>query len=694
MNLTPDKSFRIASLSIAVSALLGCSSAIEGDAPKQSEVAPQGSAVTATHPSGQSQSAAGAGGTHLPAGVVMTPMGPRDAAKVHAVPNHASVEHDGTVKVDGRVVDKFEPLTSRGATPDVNVSPGTQVANWVESTNTNATNIQGLQYFDSMNANFTVPALPRANDGQLIYLFPSVQNSDSILQPVLQYGNNGSFGGNYWSLAVWLCYSAASGTPCPHSTPITVSAGDQIQSFSVMLAIGGGSQTWQVTAIDTSVAGGPLTTATFNPDSAPYNTAQSAVLEAYNLQSCDDYPGSNTMVFSDVSVTEAGPYFYSDNPVTPTWSTAVASSSQEASLGYPTNCGFNVNAGPAIASLGWAPPDPVASTVSWGPGRLDTFVRGEEDGAIYHKYWNGTAWGPSETSWEDLGGAATGTAEAVSWGEGRLDVFVRGTDDQLYHDAFDSGAWSGWNSLGGFVASHPTVVSWGPNRLDVFVVGPDAHMYHKAFDGNSWSPSTTGWDDLGGEFLGPIKAVSWGPNRIDVFGTGLDAALYHMAWTGSAWWPEGYWQKLGGDVAGAPSVVSWAANRLDIFVTGAADGQLYHSAGDGVNFGGWDPLGGQIAGSPVAAAWGPNRIDIFVTGSQTGDLYHKYWDGSEWGPPSGYDDLGGTPIITSPTVVSSGAGLLDVFVARSDRAIYHKGWNGAWTPSFTGFDDLSGVVSW
>jgi hypothetical protein len=40
---------------------------------------------------------------------------------------------------------------------------------------------------------------------------------------------------------------------------------------------------------------------------------------------------------------------------------------------------------------------------SWGPDRLDVFVVGT-DGGMYHKWWDGTAWGPSITGYEALGG--------------------------------------------------------------------------------------------------------------------------------------------------------------------------------------------------------------------------------------------------------------------------------------------------
>jgi Pregnancy-associated plasma protein-A. len=44
--------------------------------------------------------------------------------------------------------------------------------------------------------------------------------------------------------------------------------------------------------------------------------------------------------------------------------------------------------------------------VAWGANRLDVFVTGT-DSALYHKWWNGSSWGPSLTGYEGLGGVIT-----------------------------------------------------------------------------------------------------------------------------------------------------------------------------------------------------------------------------------------------------------------------------------------------
>jgi hypothetical protein len=74
---------------------------------------------------------------------------------------------------------------------------------------------------------------------------------------------------------------------------------------------------------------------------------------------------------------------------------------------------------------------------------------------MFHKWWDGSSWGPSQTDWE-------------------------------------------W--LGGTFNSPPAVVSWAPNRLDIFGLGVNNEMLHKWRDGSSWGPSQTGWETLGGIF--------------------------------------------------------------------------------------------------------------------------------------------------------------------------------------------------
>jgi hypothetical protein len=98
-------------------------------------------------------------------------------------------------------------------------------------------------------------------------------------------------------------------------------------------------------------------------------------------------------------------------------------------------------------------------------------------------------------NWEGPGGTFTGPPAVASWGPGRLDVFGLGLDRVMFHKAWDGTAWrpsvSGWEQLGTFM-SPPSVVAWG-HRLDIFGIGLDGAPYHKAWGGTRGGrPSSAG----------------------------------------------------------------------------------------------------------------------------------------------------------------------------------------------------------
>src|SRR5207253_1957534 len=101
----------------------------------------------------------------------------------------------------------------------------------------------------------------------------------------------------------------------------------------------------------------------------------------------------------------------------------------------------------------------------------------------------------------------TSSRFAVAWSANRLDIFGLGTDRQMYHKWWDGSNWgpsiTDWEPLGGVFTSPPVVVAWAANRLDIFGLGTDQQMYHKWWDGSNWGPSITDWEPLGGVFSEP-----------------------------------------------------------------------------------------------------------------------------------------------------------------------------------------------
>jgi hypothetical protein len=55
---------------------------------------------------------------------------------------------------------------------------------------------------------------------------------------------------------------------------------------------------------------------------------------------------------------------------------------------------------------------------AWGANRLDVFVTGT-DSALYHKWWDGNAWGPSLTGYEFMGGIISSFRESSAGQESR-----------------------------------------------------------------------------------------------------------------------------------------------------------------------------------------------------------------------------------------------------------------------------------
>lgn len=238
------------------------------------------------------------------------------------------------------------------------------------------------------------------------------------------------------------------------------------------------------------------------------------------------------------------------------------------------------------------------AATSWGENRLDVFGIGASDSGLLHKYYDGSQWQPAD-GLENLGNTLKGGVTAVSTNTSRLDVFATGSSGELFHLYYDGTKWSNWEDmLAPFPLSDPTVSSWGPNRLDLFGVSLDlGHLWHTAFDGSQW----LAWEDLGtgggdGGLVGPVAATSWGPNRIDIVALGKDGGYWYKYWDGSQWNPT--------------------------------DNTLY-------------PKGGQFASVPTVVSWGVERLDIFGVMAEGGELGHQTWYGSGWYPDWGFEKLGG-----------------------------------------------------
>jgi hypothetical protein len=329
--------------------------------------------------------------------------------------------------------------------------------------------------------------------------------------------------------------------------------------------------------------------------------------------------------------------------------------------------------------------DNVISAVSWGPNRLDVFVRGQDETSIFHKSWDFDHWDPDD--FEMLGFEENdGQLSAASWGTNRLDIFVRSNADKnIYHRYWDGGIewkpYDHWENLGQRSDGQIAAVSWGPNRLDLFVrgAGGDSSVYHKAWAWDEWERDGK-WENLQGRSDGYISAVSWGPNRLDVFIRSLDGDIMWRYWDGRTWNPSNEWENISQNLKsdGQISAVSWGPNRLDVFVRKISDRNLYHRYWDGVkwNDDGWINLQGGIEPDFCAVSWGPNRLDVFVRSNVDKNIYHKYLNGTTWGTSLyGYQYLGGEGL-GKISAVSWAPNRLDVFSLSTSRSLIYKKFSG------------------
>jgi hypothetical protein len=137
-----------------------------------------------------------------------------------------------------------------------------------------------------------------------------------------------------------------------------------------------------------------------------------------------------------------------------------------------------------------------------GRDRVAVFARAST-GELLIKWWNGKSWtdfislGSYEVPDPDypvvhLTTPLTGPPAACSWGPRRLDVFVRGAAGQLLHRRWEGKEWSHFQSLGMPLSTDHVPLpftgtiaacSWGAGRLDVIARALDGRLYHAWFDG-------------------------------------------------------------------------------------------------------------------------------------------------------------------------------------------------------------------
>lgn len=264
------------------------------------------------------------------------PEPPRDYVATPAGWYHRSCVH---VVEDGARIDRAHVVTRRNGTkyqlpkcthpawreggsdqrPDEKVPGPPTAPGWIEAA---WFEVNPPAWYKKITANWTVPpnptgVYPDPPETQVYYTFPGIQNAYYIIQPVLQYGYNGLFGGKFWTIASWHCHDS---NDCDlSSSRPTVTAGAALNGSVEASNCVAGTCSWTITA---NVVNGVSTSLTVT-DNDDYTWITGGAVEAYQFTACDQYP-KNGVFYSMVSVydqnlTQVYPSWskYVKNPVSP-----------------------------------------------------------------------------------------------------------------------------------------------------------------------------------------------------------------------------------------------------------------------------------------------------------------------------------------------------------------------------------------
>jgi hypothetical protein len=252
----------------------------------------------------------------VPEGYVITPAGyfhsscVRSLAKGERLLPDGRVQHnDGTVDQEAAtcVYPRYSPAGKQigsGASKESAQTATNSTATTAPVINgylldANATTGSATTSYGALIARWTVPSLPTANDGQVLFFFPGFEDIDavdSILQPVLGWYVNPE----RWTIASWNCCLNGIVTNSP---AVTVSPGDRIYGSITSTCAAGtlSCATWNVLTLDLST--GESTTLADTPsDGQIFNWAFGGVLEVDNIVSCDDFPPNRHLSFDKVTV--------------------------------------------------------------------------------------------------------------------------------------------------------------------------------------------------------------------------------------------------------------------------------------------------------------------------------------------------------------------------------------------------------
>jgi len=182
----------------------------------------------------------------------------------------------------------------------------------------------------SMNASWVVPSLPQKSAGQTVYFWPGFKSQQPemglpVLQPVLQYGQNGK---GSWELQSWFVWG---NNGVSHTAPaFAVKPGDKITSY---MSFNAATKEWTVFGASGTKSSN-LKIAYSQAGNKDYTFAMLVNENIMPQGQCGLYPATpNTLTFDDVSV----------NGQSPTWTLRENGK----------DCGQTVTATPDTVTMSW-----------------------------------------------------------------------------------------------------------------------------------------------------------------------------------------------------------------------------------------------------------------------------------------------------------------------------------------------------
>jgi hypothetical protein len=300
--------------------------------------------------------------------VVETPSGPYRGECVHGVPNRARIDKHGVVtRADGSTY-RIPSCTPPGRVEDPYIGHS-----WVEWTAYDP----GTNWGEIV-ADWIVPPAPTAAYGQVndsnqvLYTFPGIETSalTTIIQPVLQFGNNNQFGGQYWTAAPWYC----SPTDCYHGdTVLTVSVGDHMAGLIQANSCAGGDCDWHILITDLTTGGSSALT---QEDVSSYPYAVGGSIEVYHFNQCQLYPQGG------VSFTSIALYDQSSHQASPVWA-------PQTTLGLSPTCDYLPSSQGASTTTLYVDGGPTVTTAGpteGNPGQLVTVTATASSGDPPYSY--------------------------------------------------------------------------------------------------------------------------------------------------------------------------------------------------------------------------------------------------------------------------------------------------------------------